>query len=207
MTTNRSMMALALASGMILLLALVVQTTAAPGDALRAARKAKRAELGQKAPMFTLDDVYGRSFRLEDLKDKIIVLEWFNQKCPYSHGKHKDKTMQNIYAKYAPKDVVFLAIDSTHNRTREQNRVYAARQHLNYPILHDPTGKVGKMYQARTTPHMFIIDKAGKLVYSGAIDDKGQTNYVEAALDEILAGKDVSNARNQPYGCSVKYAD
>jgi len=88
----------------------------------------------------------------------------------------------------------------------DSNRAYAAQQHINYPILHDSQGKVGKAYGAKTTPYMFVIDKEGKLVYNRAIDDKSKTNYVAAALDSLLAGKPIAKPKTQPYGCSVKYA-
>lgn len=164
------------------------------------------AKLGEAAPIFELTDVYGKSFKLADFKGKIVVLEWINQACPVSHGKHQENVMQDTYRKYAGKGVVWLAIDSTHNRKAEENRVYAAELSLAYPILDDADGQVGRAFQAKTTPHMFVVDKAGKLVYDGAIDDKGSTNFVAAAVEELLAGQPVSKSKTQPYGCGVKYA-
>ena len=182
---------------------LYTQTTAAP-----AAADAK-AELGKPAPDFTLKDVYGKPFKLSDFKGKIVVLEWINRSCPISRKcsdpTQKKVTMQVVYGKYAEKGVVWLAIDTTHTAKPEDNRVYAAEKGLAYPILHDPDGKVGKTYGAKTTPHMFVIDKAAKLVYSGAIDDHSEKNYVAAALDDLLAGKPVAKTRTESYGCSVKY--
>ena len=180
------------------------QTTAAPGPS------DAKAELGKPAPDFVLKDVYGKEFKLSDFKDRIVVLEWINQECPYSRACHDPKkkkmTMQAAYAKYAAKGVVWLAIDTTHTAKPEGNRVYAAQKGLAYPILHDPDGKAGKAYGARTTPHMFVIDKTGKLVYNGGIDDNdGGPNYVAAALDDLLAGRPVAKSRTEPYGCSVKY--
>lgn len=165
-----------------------------------------KAAVGKAAPNFSLPDTYGKTFKLAEFKGKIVVLEWLNQKCPVSKGKHDDKTMQNTYAKYADKGVFWLGIDSSHYQNPESNRVYAAQQHLNYPILHDREGKVGKAYGAKTTPHMFVIDKEGKIVYDGAIDDKSKTNYVAAAIDSLLAGEPIAKSKTQPYGCSVKYA-
>jgi len=168
--------------------------------------EAPKAEVGAPAPGFSLPDTYGKTFTLAEFKGKIVVLEWLNQKCPISRGKHEDKTMQTTYAKYAAKGVIWLGIDSSHYLKAESNRVYAAEQYLNYPILNDPDGKVGRAYGATNTPHMFVIDKEGKLAYEGAIDDQGKTNYVAAAIDSVLAGKPVAKPVTRPYGCSVKYA-
>ncbi len=177
------------------------QLTAAPATANA------KAELGKPAPGFALKDVYGKEFKLSDFKGKIVVLEWINKGCPISRGCHdeKKKIMQKTYKKYAGKGVIWLAIDTTFNAKPEENRVYAAEKGLAYPILHDPDGKVGHAYAARTTPHMFVVDKAGKLAYDGAIDDEGKTNYVASALDDVLAGRPVAKSKTEPYGCSVKY--
>ncbi len=164
-----------------------------------------KAQVGSPAPGFELKDVYGKDFKLADFKDKIVVLEWINQKCPVSLAKHDDQVMQKTYAKYAAKGVVWLAIDSTAGRKAEENRVYAAQKGLAYPILDDSEGKVGRAYGAKTTPHMFVIDRKGILAYDGAIDDKGTKNYVAAAIECLLADKPVENAKTTPYGCSVKY--
>jgi peroxiredoxin len=165
-----------------------------------------KAELGKKAPDFTLKDVYGKDFKLSDFKEKIVVLEWINRECPVSRGCHDKEVMQKVYKKYAGKGVVWLAIDSTASAKPEDNRVYAAQQGLSYPILHDPDGKVGRAYDARRTPHMFVIDKSGKLVYDGAIDDQGKINYVADAIEAVLANKEVARPKTEPYGCSIKYA-
>jgi len=164
-----------------------------------------KADLGKPAPEFALKDVYGKEFKLSDFKERVIVLEWINKGCPVSKGAHEKKVMQDTYKKYAGKGVVWLAIDTTVGTKPEDNRVYAAEMSLAYPILHDVEGKVGRAYGAKTTPHMFVIDKAGKLAYTGAIDDREKTNYVAAALDALLAGKPVAKAKTEPYGCSVKY--
>ena len=119
--------------------------------------------------------------------------------------------METLAEKYAPKGVVWLAINTTHYWTTEKNKEWAGKQNLPYPILNDQPGDVGRLYEAKTTPDMRIIDAKGALVYSGAIDNpraKGdqKVNYVAKALDELLAGKKVSTAKTKPYGCSVKYA-
>ncbi|UCD28916.1 MAG: thioredoxin family protein [Planctomycetota bacterium] len=176
------------------------QSPAAP------AKPEPKARIGEPAPDFSLKDTFGKQFTLSEFKGKIVVLEWINQQCPISKGTHTKQLMQKTYKKYAEKGVVWLAIDTSHYAKPDKNRVYAAKQGLAYPILHDPNGKVGHDYGARTTPHMYVIDKTGKLLYNGAIDDKGKTNYVAAALDEVLAGKAVSKPKTDPYGCSVKYA-
>lgn len=165
----------------------------------------KKAQVGAPAPDFELKDVYGKAFKLSDFKGRIVVLEWINKDCPVSHKKHTDGTMQGVLKDRAAKGVVWLAIDSTHSAKPENNRVYAAEVGLSYPILHDPDGKVGRSYGAKTTPHMFVIDKNGTLAYDGAIDDKDKTNYVLAAIDDLLADRKVKTSTTTPYGCSVKY--
>lgn len=164
------------------------------------------AVVGAPAPDFSLKDAYGKEFRLADFKGKVVVLEWINRNCPVSRGAHDKKVMQDTYKKYAAKGVVWLAIDTTAGSEPEKNRVYAAEKGLAYPILHDPDGQTGRAYRAKTTPHMFVLDKAGKLAYHGAIDDRKDTNYVAAALEEVLSGKPVSTSKTEPYGCAVKYA-
>jgi peroxiredoxin len=167
------------------------------------------AEIGKPAPKFQLKNYDGKTVKLEDFKGKMIVLEWICPNCPVSKG--KVDTMVKLANEYKPKDVVWVAIDSSakdhaYFTTDEQKKTYATEHKIAYPILTDADGKVGKAYGAKTTPHMFIIDKEGKLVYSGAIDDKGETNFVAQALDALLQGSQVPVATTTPYGCSVKYA-
>jgi len=164
-----------------------------------------------KAPGFTLSDHAGKKVSLSDCAGKIVVLEWINPQCPVSRRHYTTPTMKNLATKYAPKGVVWLAVNSSHFATPKQNKAWADKYTLPYPILDDSAGKVGRAYGARTTPDMRIIDKTGKLAYTGAIDDdprgnkKKRTNYVAKALDELLAGKKVSTPKTKPYGCSVKY--
>ncbi len=187
---------------------LYTQSAAAPEEA------GVKAELGQAAPNFELKDVYGKTFSPVEFKGKIVVLEWTNQNCPFVKGRHGDQTMQKTYAKYAEKGVVWLAINSTAEAKPEADRVYAARQHLAYPVLMDSDGRVARTYGAKTTPHMFVIDRSGKLAYTGAIDDdpggqkdkKEVTHYVAAAVEDLLADKPVAKSSTKPYGCSVKVA-
>lgn len=175
--------------------------------------KAKAAKVGEMAPDFSLQDQDGKTHKLSDLKGKVVVLEWFNQGCPYVVRHHKAKTMTSTADKYKGQDVVWLAINTT-GKSAEDNKTSAEAWGIDYPILNDTTTAVAQQYGAKTTPHMYVIDKDGKLVYNGAIDDdssadgaKGDkaTNYVAKALDEVLAGKPVSTPETKPYGCGVKY--
>lgn len=181
---------------------------------------AQTAKLNEQAPNFKLIDSNGKEHSLSDFKDKIIVLEWINYECPFVKKHYNSKNMQAIQEKYTNADVVWLAIcssaeskqgnfsnDEINSRSKKHNAKFTA-------YLIDSNGKVGKMYGAKTTPHMFVIDKDGKIVYAGGIDDKASTdiediksarNYVSSALDELLAGKTVSKQSSTPYGCSVKY--
>lgn len=173
-----------------------------------AAPAQKKAVVGEAAPDFTLADAYGKKFSLSELKGKIVVLEWVNGACPVSEKAHKTQSMQKTYAKYVAKGIIWLGVDSTNGRTADQMRVQAVEQMLNYPVLSDPDGKAGKAFGAATTPHLFIIDKEGKLVYSGSLDkqDEPTTNYVAAAIDDLLEGNAVKTSKTKPYGCGVKYA-
>lgn len=168
-------------------------------------------KVGQPAPAFTLSDADGKPVSLSDYADKVVVLEWINPNCPFVQRQYKQGAMKSLAEKYGSSGVVWLAVNSTSNAAADQNQQWIKQYSLPYPILMDSTGEVGKAYGAKTTPHMFIINK-GTLVYRGAIDDdpsgdKGQkTNYVGKALDEIAAGNSVSAAETKSYGCSVKYA-
>jgi peroxiredoxin len=168
--------------------------------------------VGDSAPDFTLLDTEGKSVSLSDFEGKIVVLEWLNPDCPYVKRHYKAGTMTRLASAYAGKGVVWLTINSTNYMDAAANAKFKEANDLPYTILVDQSGKVGHLYDAKTTPHMYIIDGGGKLVYIGAIDDdprgnKGEpvTNYVAAALDEVLAGKAVTTAETKPYGCSVKY--
>lgn len=169
-----------------------------------AAAGSKGTEPGQPAPDFTAKDTYGKEFKLSDFKGKIVVLEWINKDCPVSRSAHDKQQMQKTYKKYAGKGVVWLGVDSTETVKPEDNRVYSAEQGLAFPILHDPDAKMANAYGARRTPHMFVIDKEGKLAYAGAIDDKGDNNYVARAIDDLLAGKTVAKPKTDAYGCGIK---
>jgi len=169
-----------------------------------------KAKINEAAPDFTLQDQEGKTIKLSDYDDIIVVLEWVNPDCPYTQRHYKLNTMGQLSTKYK-NDVVWLAINSTYYMDNTYNKMWVDKHNLSYPILNDNSGEIGKLYGAKTTPHMFIVDSKGKLVYAGAIDDdpKGADNqvinFVDTALGEIISGKDVSIAETKSYGCSVKY--
>ena len=177
------------------------------------AEKPEGAKVGEAAPNFSLKDQNGKTVSLADLKGKTVVLEWFNQGCPYVIRHYKAKTMTTTADKYKDKDVVWLAINTTAGKTAEDNKSSAEAWGIPYPILSDTSTEVAQAYGAKSTPHMFVIDKEGKLVYKGAIDDdssadggKAKVNFVAQALDEVLAGKPVSTPETKSYGCGVHYS-
>ena len=168
--------------------------------------------VGDTAPAFTLADSAGNDVSLSDFEGKIVVLEWLNPDCPFVQRHYKAGTMKSLATKYDGDGVVWLTINSTNYMDAAANAKFKAENKLPYTILVDQSGDVGHLYGAQTTPHMYIIDGGGTLVYIGAIDDdprgnKGEpaVNYVAVALDEVLAGNEVSTAETKPYGCSVKY--
>ncbi len=177
---------------------------------------AARARVGQAAPAFSLTAVDGSTHSLEQYKGKVVVLEWFNPDCPFVKKHHQhNKTMKELAARYADRDVVWLAINSgaegKQGAGQERNARAVREYGIEYPMLLDPTGATGRAYGAVCTPHMFVIDAQGVLRYQGAIDDDrdarqlGRTNYVAQALDAVLGGQPVETAETRPYGCSVKY--
>lgn len=175
-------------------------------------QNAAKAKIGEAAPDFTLTDTDGKTVSLSDHAGKIVVLEWFNPDCPYVQRWYNEGGMNKVYDKYKDKDVVWLAINTTAGHSVDADKKAMERWKISRAVLNDSDGKVGRAYGAQTTPHMYIIDKEGRLVYRGAIDDdergsKGDkaVNYVGKALDELLAGESVSTPESRPYGCSVKY--
>jgi peroxiredoxin len=181
---------------------------------LAQARAADKAKIGQPAPTFSLQDQNGNTVNLADYKGKVIVLEWFNPACPYvqRHYSSDFNTMNKLYDKYSAKGVEWFGINTTKGNTAGSNKAAADKWDIKHPVLSDPDGKVAKAYGAKTTPHMFIIDTQGNLVYAGGIDndrdgDKGDAriNYVDKALTEVLAGQTVSEPETPSYGCGVKY--
>ena len=165
-----------------------------------------------KALDFTLENYDGKTVSLHDLAGKIVVLEWMNYDCPISMRHYQRGTFNKLAEKYKDKGVVWLAVNSTNFATAEKDKAHAEKFGVPYPILSDPRGTVGHLFNAKSTPDIRIL-KDGKVVYSGAIDDdpggiqESPTNYVDQALAELLAGKPVSLPETKSYGCSVKYAE
>jgi AhpC/TSA family len=176
--------------------------------------------IGQKAPDFTLKDTAGKSVSLTDFKGKTVVLEWLNPGCPYVRKHYSAGNMQSTQKDAAGKGVVWLAINSTETEHPDYLKPAALQAWMGEQkaaathTLMDESGKAGQQYAARTTPHMYIVNPQGTLVYAGGIDSipsasvadiKSATNYVKVALAETAAGKPISAAQTRPYGCSVKY--
>jgi len=168
--------------------------------------------LGKKAPSFTLTDQEGKNFSLSDHSGKIVVLEWTNPDCPFVLRHYKAGTMVKLAKEYQPRGVVWVAVNSTNYFSVEKNKQWHDGQELSYAVLDDKTGKVGRLFGAKTTPHIFIIDESGTIAYQGAIDDdvsgakEEPINYARKALDELLTGQPVGEPAFTPYGCTVKYA-
>lgn len=177
-------------------------------------------EVGKPAPAFTAKNVKGEQISLSDYKDKIVVLEWVNFDCPFVKKHYSGKNMQKLQADYTAKEVVWLTVNSSAegkqgyleaSKLAEKTTAEGSKASQ---IIVDTDGTVGKAYDAKVTPHMMIIAKDGTLAYSGAIDSTPSTDAadIEAsdklfanALDAVIAGKEVANAKNKPYGCGVKY--
>jgi peroxiredoxin len=176
--------------------------------------------LGQPAPAFQATDADGHARSLADYAGKTVVLEWTNNGCPYVGKHYGSGNMQALQSKATADGVVWLTVSSSAPDmqgyfTPATARLWKGKVHSNATaILLDSEGKVGRLYGAKVTPHMFVIDKAGRVVYMGGIDDrpyadpaslKGAKNYVAAALADLKAGRPIAVAVSQPYGCSVKY--
>ena len=179
----------------------------------------KGAELGKPAPDFELKDLDGKTVKLSDFKGKTVVLEWFNPECPVSAGCHAKGTLKGLDQKVTKDGVVWLAINSggagMEGAGADKNKKAKTDWSMAATILLDEDGAVGHKYGAKTTPHMFIVDSKGNLVYRGGIDNApggkaeggGEVvSYVEVALAELKAGKPVTKNDTKPYGCGVKYA-
>jgi len=177
---------------------------------------------GSAAPAFTLTDVNGKRVQLADFRGKYVVLEWNNPSCPFVQKHYESGNMQALQKRFTGANVAWLTINSTamsHPEFRQPADLAAwVKQRGGAPteLMLDPDGKVGHAYDARATPHMYVIDPKGTLIYAGAIDDKRSTslddvktarNYVVAALDDAMAGRPVAIAHTQAYGCSIKYSD
>jgi hypothetical protein len=188
--------------------------------ALVAAHAAAANAPGAAAPEFTITDTAGKAVKLADYRGKYVVLEWTNPECPFVRKHYDSGNMQGLQKEWGAKEVVWLAVNST-NQSHSEYKTPAqmggwmrAQGAAPAATLLDATSATGRAYAAKTTPHMFVVDPAGKVIYAGAIDDKRSANpadakiannYVRAALTEALAGKPVTVASTTPYGCSVKY--
>ncbi|PIT99335.1 MAG: thioredoxin family protein [Bdellovibrionales bacterium CG10_big_fil_rev_8_21_14_0_10_45_34] len=177
-------------------------------------------KVGSLAPGFTLTDTNGKEHSLSDYKGKTVVLEWLSHDCPFVKKHYESNNMQTLQKKYTADGVVWLSVNSSapgkegFYKSEEANKLTTEKGAAPTAVLVDSNGKVGRIYGAKTTPHMFVIDKAGNLAYMGAIDsiksaDKEDIakaeNYVSKALDSLKGGKPVTLTATSPYGCSVKY--
>ena len=177
-------------------------------------------EVGESAPQFAAKDVKGASVSLADMKGKTVVLEWVNFDCPFVKKHYSGGNMQKLQADAAAKGVVWITVNSAgegkdaYTEPSKFGELASSKGSKSAHVITDGDGKIGKAYDAKVTPHMFIIDKEGKLAYNGAIDGNDSSDAADVdgadklfanALEAVLAGKDVKNAKNKPYGCGVKY--
>jgi peroxiredoxin len=178
------------------------------------------AVVGQASPDFSLTDTSGKTVRLSDFKGKHVVLEWNNPGCPFVRKHYNTANMQTLQKEAAGKGVVWLAVNSTEKTHTDYmtpqvlGKWMVEQKASPTATLMDESGDVGKAYGARTTPHMYVVNPQGVLVYAGGIDSipsasvddiKTATNYVRQTMNEVMAGKAVSTPTTRPYGCSVKY--
>ena len=209
---NRRYFSSSLASSLVLPLAATVATSSlfAQGAV---------ATVGQAAPGFSALDTVGKSHKLSDFKGKLVVLEWTNPGCPFVR-KHYSGNMQSLQQEFTGKGVVWLAVNSTETESVDylapaKLAGWMGEKHAKpTATLMDESGKIGQLYGAKTTPHMYIVNPQGMLVYAGGIDSiastrvddiKTATNYVRQGLSEALGGKTISVVSSRAYGCSVKY--
>lgn len=180
------------------------------------------AEIGQPAPAISATDIHGNEFNLSDHEGKIVVLEWTNHQCPYVIKHYDSGNMQNIQKNARAEGVEWVRIISSAEGmqgyvTDEEAKALIEESGADITTqIADPSGEIGQAYGAKTTPHMFVIDEEGTLVYAGAIDDQpsprestleGAENYVVSAIESLQAGEEVSPSQTAPYGCGVKYAN
>ena len=179
-------------------------------------------KVGDAAPDFTGTDSHGQSHKLSDYRGKFVVLEWHNNGCPFTKKHYESGNMQNLQKEWTGKGVVWFTVISSAPGTQgyvtaDQENSYMEKMHaVPTAAILDPTGQIGHLYGAKTTPHMFVVNPQGQLIYNGAIDDRatpdqsdinGAKNYVSEALQEAMGGQSVAVASTRPYGCSVKYAE
>jgi AhpC/TSA family len=180
------------------------------------------AKVGEAAPDFSGTASNGKTYHLADYRGKFVVLEWHNNGCPYVRKQYNSGNMQRLQKQWTGDGVLWFTVLSSAPGKQgfvtasEENDYMAKEQAAPTAALLDPSGDIGHLYDAKTSPHMFVINPQGVLIYDGAIDDKpttdlsdvpGATNYVSLALEQAMAGKTVATAVTRPYGCSVKYSD
>lgn len=193
-------------------------TESTPATAPTTSAPETHAVLGQPAPDFSLTDLEGKTHELSAYKGKTVVLEWFNPDCPFVNQSHTEGTLKGMAKNFIGDDLVWLAINSNaegmQGHGKAANEAGRDRYGITYPILLDPTGEVGRAYGAKRTPHMYVIDPTGKLVYRGAIDNsKGGDledvpeveNYVAKTIELVKAKQPVDMGEVPAWGCTVKY--
>jgi peroxiredoxin len=201
-------------------IAVSIMTIAGAATLVVGASETQKASIDKPAPNFTLVDISGKKHSLADYKGKYVVLEWNNWDCPFVKKHYSKGNMQQLQKTYGKKEVVWLTICSSgpgkqgyYEADAQKEKVAKSKSEATAYLI-DSEGTVGKMYGAKTTPHMFVINPDGVLMYAGAIDDKPSTktsdieaanNYIQSCLEAALAGKDVETKTSTPYGCSVKY--
>ena len=172
------------------------------------------ARVGEPAPDFSVVDSQGVTRRLADFKGKFVVLEWHRDECPYTQKHYKSGNMQRLQKEWTGKGVVWLTVISDDTAPAQARAMMTGWKSAQTATLLDTTQAMGRAYEAKVSPHMFVIDKAGILIYNGAIDDKpttdladvpGAHNYVSAVLNEAFARKPVTMPTSRPYGCSITY--
>jgi hypothetical protein len=192
------------------------------GFALIAFSAAWAARVGEAAPDFTATDSNGEVHKLSEYQGKYVVLEWTNRGCPFTQKHYNSGNMQRLQREWTGRGIIWLTVASSapgkqgYVTASEENAYLKQANAAPTAVLLDSAGTLGHLYDAKTTPDIFIISPKGVLIYSGAIDDRpstdvadvnGAKNYVSLTLDEATSGKPVSNPTTRPYGCSVKYAD
>ena len=202
-------------------LGIAAAAVAAPVAAPRRAGAAGTAKVGTAAPVFSLPATTGVAQSLGDLRGRTVVLEWTNHQCPYVRKHYESGNMQALQREATGQGVVWLTIISSapgtegHATAAQANELTTSRKATPTAVLLDPQGTVGRLYGATNTPHMYVVDKTGLLVYAGAIDDRpttrrsdvqGANNYVRAALASVAAGEPVKTPVTRAYGCTVKYS-
>jgi len=187
--------------------------------ALALAASAFAAEIGQPAPDFTGTDIHGKTVKLSDYKGKIVVLESYNSDCPFCHNQYQSGATQELQKQLTDQGVIWLMVDSvnprnpSHRTDAQAQQEWADLKIAATAWIDDSSGTIGHLYGMKTTPHVFVVDKSGKLVYEGAMDNQPDPfhdprtarNYVRETVDDLLAGKPIAVSETKPYGCSVHY--